>query len=214
MGVILHNANWDLKTILHHEDRAIAAARLSMHPEAKKQLAACLLNKARTLMSEEMDQKQVRKLIQEAEPIVYRYTESRDYERYQFVCNAAMCFAMDGDLDGAQAALDAADAIVFASPDSDLSVAEHLIEEAAPIRIAMDQFNLAEDAVLRAIALCEKHSYMLRGIRFSTAMQSMETVTPLSYPSFTHSVDIVLTADSFHRTFLYRLTGSPPGGSI
>ena len=162
MGVILHNANRDLKTILHHEDRAIAAARLSMHPEAKKQLAACLLNKARTLMSEEMDQKQVRKLIQEAEPIVYRYTESRDYERYQFVCNAAMCFAMDGDLDGAQAALDAADAIVFASPDSDLSVAEHLIEEAAPIRIAMDQFSLAEDAVLRAIALCEKHLEALR----------------------------------------------------
>ena len=59
-----------------------------------------------------------------------------------------------------------------------------------------------------------EHSYMLRGIRFSTAMHSMETVSPLSYPIFTHSVDIVLTADSFHRTLLYRLTGSPPGGSI
>lgn len=162
MGVILHNANRDLKTILRHEDRAIAAARLSTHPEAKKQLAACLLNKARTLMSEEMDQKQVRKLIQEAESIVYRYSESRDYERYQFVCNAAMCFAMDGDLDGAQTALDVADSIVFASPDSDLSVAEHLIEEVAPIRIAMSQFDLAEDALLRAIALCEKHLEALR----------------------------------------------------
>ncbi len=41
-----------------------------------------------------------------------------------------------------------------------------------------------------------------------------QTVTPLSYPIFTHSVDIVLTADSFHRILLYRLTGSPPGGSI
>lgn len=162
MGVILHNANRDLKTILHHEDRAIAAARLSSHPEAKKQLAACLLNKARTLMSEEMDQKQVRKLIREAEPIVSRYTEPRDYERYQYACNAAMCFAMDGDLDGAQAALDAADAIVFASPDSDLAVAEHLIEEVAPIRMALNQFDLAEDAVIRAIALCEKHQEALR----------------------------------------------------
>ena len=162
MGVILHNANRDLKTILHHEDRAIAAARLSSHPEAKKQLAACLLNKARTLMSEEMDQKQVRKLIREAESIVSRYTEPRDYERYQYTCNAAMCFAMDGDLNSAQAALDAADAIVFASPDSDLAVAEHLIEEVAPIRMALNQFDLAEDAVIRAIALCEKHQEALR----------------------------------------------------
>ena len=59
---------------------------------------------------------------------------------------------------------------------------------------------------------------MLRGIPFSTAMQSMETVTPLSYPIFTHSVDIVLTADSFHRILLYRLNhlvvtqGFPDGG--
>lgn len=162
MSVILHNANGDLKTILHHEDRAIAAARLSPHPEAKKQLTACLMNKARTLMSEELDQKQVRKLIREAKPIVSRYTEARDYERYQYVCNAAMCFAMDGDLDDAQATLDEADAIVFASPDSDLAVAEHLIEEVAPIRIAMNQFDLAEDAVIKAIALCEKHLEALR----------------------------------------------------
>ena len=109
-----------------------------------------------------MDQKQVRKLIQEAEPIVSRYTEPRDYERYQFYCNAAMCFAMDGDRDGAHAALDAADAIVFASPDSDLAVAEHLIEESAPIHMAMNQFDMAEDAVLKAIALCEKHLEALR----------------------------------------------------
>ncbi len=162
MAVILHNANRDLKTILYHEDRAIATARLSKHPEAKKQLAACLMNKARTLMSVEMDQKQVRKLIQEAEPIVSHYTEPRDYERYQFFCNAAMCFAMDGDIDGAQAALEAADTIVFASPDSDLAIAEHLIEETAPIRMAMDKFDLAKEAVLKAIVLCEKHPEALR----------------------------------------------------
>ncbi len=162
MGVILHNANGDLKTILHHEDRAIATARLSKHPEAKKQLAACLMNKARTLMSEEIDQKQVRRLIQEADPIVSRYTGPRDYERYQYVCNAAMCSAMDGDIESAQAALNAADDIVFTSPDSDLAVAEHLIEEVAPIRIAMNQLDMAEDAVLKAITLCEKHSEALR----------------------------------------------------
>ena len=37
-----------------------------------------------------------------------------------------------------------------------------------------------------------EHSYMLRGIRFSTAMKSMETVTPLSYPIFTHIETVVL----------------------
>ena len=157
MSVILHNADRDLKTILYHENRAIAAARMSSHPEAGKQLAACLMNKARTLMSEEADPKQVRKLIREAEPIVSRYTEPRDYERYQFFCNAAMCCAMDGDPEGAEAALKEADDIVFSSPDSDLSVAEHLIEETAPIHMAMNQFGAAENAVLRAVALCEKH---------------------------------------------------------
>ncbi len=162
MSVILHNADQDLKTILRHEDRAIAAARLSTHPEAGKQLIACLMSKARTLMSAGLDQPQVRKLIQEAEPLVSRCTGPLDYERYQFTCNSAMCSALGGDPERAQAALEAADAIVFAAPDSDLSVAEHLIEEAAPIRLALNQFILAEASVLRAIALCEKHPEALR----------------------------------------------------
>ena len=95
MAVILHNAGRDVKRGMRHENQAIAAARLSNHPEAKKQLAACLLNKARTLMSEGMDLKQVRKLIREAEPLVMQYTEPMDYERYQFACNAAMLFIWD-----------------------------------------------------------------------------------------------------------------------
>ncbi len=162
MAVILHNANRDLKTILRHEDLAISAARLSSHPEAGKQLAACLMYKARTLMSEEMDQKQVRKLIREAEQIVSLHTGPRDYERYQFLCNTAMCYAMDGDPDRAQSALEEADAVVYASPDSDLAVAEHLIDEAAPILMTMNRYEQAEDAVLKAIVLCEKHPEALR----------------------------------------------------
>ena len=162
MSVILHNECGDLKTILHHEDRAIAFARLSRHPEAKKQLAACMMNKARTLMSVQKDQEQVRRLIREAVPIVQQHTEPLDDERYQFVCNAAMCFAMDGDMDAAQTMLEAADAIVYASPDSDLSVAEHLIEEVAPIRMEMGQSELAEAAVRQAISLCDQHSEALR----------------------------------------------------
>ncbi len=162
MGVILHNANRDLKTILGHEDKAIAAARVSTHPEAKKQLAACLMNKARTLMSEGVRQDQVRKLIQEAEPIVSRFTEPLDYERYQFSCNAAMFFAMEGEAEAAEAMMKAADAIAYASPDSDLSVAEHLIEEAAPFRMEMGQLDRAEDTVTEAINICEKHPEALR----------------------------------------------------
>lgn len=162
MGVILHNANRDLKTILSHEDKAIAAARVSNHPEAKKQLAACLMNKARTLMSERIRQDQVRKLIQEAEPIVSRYTEPLDYERYQFTCNAAMFFAMEGDAEAAQAMMDAADAIAYASPDSDLAVAEHLIEEVAPFRMEMGQLDQAADKVIEAINICGKHLEAIR----------------------------------------------------
>lgn len=162
MGVILHNANRDLKTILSHEDKAIAAARLSTHPEAKKQLAACLMNKARTLMSEGIRQDQVRKLILEAEPIVSKFTEPLDYERYQFSCNAAMFFAMEGDADAAQAMMDTADAIAYASPDSDLAIAEHLIEEVAPFRIEMGQLDLAANTVIEAISVCENHLEALR----------------------------------------------------
>ena len=162
MAIILHNAQRDLKTILRHEDRAIAAAGASSHPEAKKQLAACMLNKATTLMSYEIRQKEVRKLIREAGPIVEQYTGPMDYERYQFNCCAAMCFAVDGDIQAAQRALDNAGAIAFASPDSDLSVAEHLIEQEAPIRIAMRQYDRAEAAVRQAIALCGKHLEALR----------------------------------------------------
>ena len=61
-------------------------------------------------------QEQVRKLIQEAEPLVQEYTGPLDYERYLFVCNAAMFFAMEGETDKAQDMLDKADAIAFASP--------------------------------------------------------------------------------------------------
>ena len=162
MGVILHNANRDLKTILSHQDKAIAAARVSTHPEAKKQLAACLMNKATTLMSERIRQDQVRRLIREAEQIVTQHTEPLDAERYDFVCNAAMFHAMEGDTEAAQAMLDAADAIAYASPDSDLAVAEHLIEEVSPICIEMGQMDQAAEAVIKAIGICEKHPEALR----------------------------------------------------
>ncbi len=162
MAVILHNAGRDEQACLRHEDRAIAAARLSRHPEARKQLAACLMEKARTLMSAETDQRQVRRLLQEAGALIPQCTEAQDYERYQYACNAAMCHAMDGETQQALQQLEAATAIACASPDSDLAIAEHLIEEAAPIRIALQHWEAAEAAVREAIALCEKHPEALR----------------------------------------------------
>lgn len=164
MAVILHNDDeyGNLKKCLQHEDKAIAAARMSTHPDAKKQLAASLLDKATTLLSADMDRKQARKLILEAKPLVERYAEETDYESYQFACIAAMCCAMDGEMEAAESFLNKADCIAFLSPDSNLAIAEHLIEQIAPIRIAMGQVGAAAEAVLQAISLCDKHEEALR----------------------------------------------------
>ena len=164
MAVILHNADElrNLQACLRHEDRAIAAARSSTHPEAKKQLAACLLDKATSLLSADRNRKEARRLIAEARPIVEQFTAPTDYERYQYACIAAMGAAMDGDIDAAEALLNAAHTIAFTSPDSDLSSAEHLIEQEAPIRIAMGQFALAAETVREAIGMCGKHEDEIR----------------------------------------------------
>ena len=68
-----------------------------------------------------------------------------------------MCYAMDGCTEQALQQLEAANAIAYAAPDSDLAIAEHLIEEVAPILIELEQFKNAEDAVIEAIDLCGKH---------------------------------------------------------
>ncbi len=164
MAVILHNADeyGNLTKCLRHEDKAIRVVRLSSHPDAKKQLASCLLDKATTLLSADIDREQARRLVQEAKPLVDRYASAADYERYQYACIAAMLNAMEGDLTEAELLLKAADDIALASPDSDLSVAEHLIEQVAPIRMAMEQYDKAADAVIQAISLCNRHENTLR----------------------------------------------------
>lgn len=164
MAVILHNADelGNLKKCLRHEDQAIAAVRLSAHPDAKKQLAASLLDKAITLLSAGLDRRQARELIREAKPLIEQDAQKTDDVAYRYVCTAAMCFAMDGDMENAEAHLKAADDIAFSASDSDLSVAEHLIEQAAPIRMTMGRWEEAEDAVLQAIGLCERHTEAIR----------------------------------------------------
>lgn len=164
MAVILHNADeyGNLKKCLDHQGRAIAAAKLSSHPDAKKQLASCLLDKATTLLSADMGRAQARKLIMQAKPLIEDNAKPTDYERYQYACIAAMCCAMDGYSGTADALLRSADDIAFGAPDSDLSIAEHLLEQVAPIRIAMEEYEAAEHAILQAIALCDKHEEALR----------------------------------------------------
>ena len=164
MAVILHNADelGNLEACLRHEDRAIAAARLSGHPQAKLQLAACLLEKAVTLLSADRDRLQARRLIDRAGPLIEAGTGPYDYERYMYACTAAMARAMDGDVEAAEAFLDKADTIAFDAADSDLSVAEHLIEQTAPIRAALGQYDAAAKAVEQAIDLCRRHEEALR----------------------------------------------------
>ena len=164
MAVILHNADeyGNLKRCLKHEEKAVAAARVSRHPDAKKQLAASLLDKATTLLSADLDREQARRLIQEAKPLVERYAGETDDVRYQYACNAAMCCAMDGKKEEAEQFLTMADRIAFTASDSDLASAEHLIEQVTPIRIAMEQYDLAEKAVLDAMKLCELHEEAMR----------------------------------------------------
>ena len=73
-----------------------------------------------------------------------------------------MCYAMDSHTEQALQQMEAANEIAYAAPDSDLAIAEHLIEEIAPIRIELEQFKEAEDAVIQAIDLCGKHPEALR----------------------------------------------------
>ena len=164
MAVILHNADQDgnLRKCLYHEGSAIAAAHLSARADAPRQLAACLLDKATTLLSADIRRDEARRLIAAAEPLVEKFAAPTDYERYQLNCVSAMCRAMDGDAASAQALLDAADAIVFGTADSDLSVAEHLIEQFAPINMAMARYARAAAGVREAIALCMRHENIRR----------------------------------------------------
>lgn len=164
MAVILHNADeyGNLKKSLQHEDKAIAAVRASRHPDAKKQLAACLLDKATTLLSANINITQAHKLVVEAKPLIEQYADMTDYETYQFSCIAAMCYAMEGDLQQAKTYLQAADHIAFSSPDSDLAVIEHLLDEDGPILIEMGQLGKAVDAIRQAIDMCNRHQDAIR----------------------------------------------------
>ena len=169
MATFLHNSDkyGNLKKCLDHVDRAIAAARLSSHPEAKDQLAACLLDKATALLSVNRNRREAGKLIREAKTLIDR-SGATDYETYQYNCTAAMYYAMKENEKMAESYLKKADEIAETARDSDLSVAEHLLEQNAEIFIVLKKYDRAEAAVVQAIALCERHpdEIQYREIRF------------------------------------------------
>ena len=171
MAVILHNANefGNLKKVLREEGYAIWYAKLSRKPEAKKQLAGCLLDKARTIISAGLERKEARELLEEARVILEEHASLMDYENYQYHCNAATLEGLDGNLEEAEKHLQATNEIAYAAPDSDKSIVDHLMEEICPIRWIIGQHDLAVEALYEAIRLCEKHeeSFRYREARFN-----------------------------------------------
>lgn len=158
MAVILHNADdlGNLKKCLQHEDKAIAAVHFSPHPDAKKQLATSLLNKATTLLNAGLDMRQCGKLIAEAEPVVKQYAGEYDYERYQYFCISAMYFAVNGETEEAEERLREATRIADSSSDSALAYIEHLLDQAAPILLEMKRYEDAIAITREAISLCDE----------------------------------------------------------
>ena len=159
MAVLTHNAALrdHVKICLRHEDQAIAAARLSKHPDAKKQLAASLLDKTSTLLDAGKDMPQCQRLIAEATPLVKKYTDDSDYERYQFYCISAMYYVMNGQREQSIRQMKEADRIASERQDSPLSyIIEHKLDEEVPIYMAMGDTVTAIALMDWAIEECSK----------------------------------------------------------
>lgn len=171
MAVLTHNAALrdHVKICLRHEDQAIAAARLSKHPDAKKQLAASLLDKTSTLLDAGKDMPQCQRLIAEATPLVKKYTDDSDYERYQFYCISAMYYAMNGQREQSIRQMKEADRIASERQDSPLSYIEHKLDEEVPIYMVMGDTVTAIALMDWAIEECSKREEMsvYRRTRFS-----------------------------------------------
>ena len=174
MATVLHNADiyGSLEECLKHLDSAVFTARVSRHSGAKAQLAACLLDKATVLLSTGTDDGQARALIQEAEPLVLRYTGGYDDERYLYHCIAAMYAAGHGDPDGAEQHLAEATRMADTARDSDLAYIDHLVEQSAWIYRAMKRYDRAAGVLKEAIAICARHPGVNRyyQVRISTCL--------------------------------------------
>ena len=139
---------------LKHEDAAIKQARASRHPDAKKQLAAVLLNKTQTLLETGSKMKLCCQMLEESAQLLHPYPYG--YEHYHFDCVAAMFFAKVGDEETALAHLRRATDNASATKDSMLSLIDHMLDEAAITYIELGRFQDAIDTVSQAIAMCDE----------------------------------------------------------
>ena len=67
---------------LKHENAAIKEARASKHPDAKRQLAAVLLNKTQTLLETQSKLQLCGEMLQEAGTLLQEFGLESDYEKY------------------------------------------------------------------------------------------------------------------------------------
>lgn len=142
------------KKSLKHEDAAIKEARASKHPDAKRQLAAVLLNKTQTLLETESRMKLCGQMLEESAQLLQPYPYG--YEHYHFDCVAAMYFAKVGDEEISLAHLQQATEHADATKDSSLSLIDHMLDEAAVTYIELGRFEDAIKTVSQAIAMCDK----------------------------------------------------------
>ena len=155
-AILLHNEKGDdaADDCLRHEEEAIRAARASDHPDARAQLAACLLNKVITLMSAGRQFRECGRLVEEAGGLVDRHAGEYDYVRYEYLCTSAMYRAVKGDREGSAAQLREADRLAEETADSPLGYIEHLLEQVAPILLNQGDPDGAVAAAQRAMDLC------------------------------------------------------------
>ena len=157
MAVLLHNRDGGkaLRTCLRHEDAAIAAARLSAHPDAKKQLCGALLDKVTSLLDAGRDMPACERMMAEVAALMARDIGENDYERYQGLCITAMYHAMRGETERATACIDEATHFALVTADSAMAYIDHLLDQAAPILLQMGEGDRAIAAVREAISLCD-----------------------------------------------------------
>lgn len=148
------------KECLKHDDAAIDEARASKHPDARKQLAAVLLNKTQTLLETESKMKRCWQMIVEADELLAGYPYG--YEHYHFDCVAAMYYAITGNESEALQHMHRATEHVEATMDSPLSLIDHLVDEIAVAYIQLERYQDAIDTVIRAIELCNENESIRR----------------------------------------------------
>ncbi|MBQ9008347.1 MAG: AAA family ATPase [Clostridia bacterium] len=146
---------------LKHEDAAIREASASRHPDARRQLAAVLLNKTQTFLETRSMMHLCGEMLNEAGLLLKGEPES-DYERYHYDCVSAVYYAMIGDEKSSLAHMRSATKHADEGKDSPLAFAEHLLDEAAVTFIELDRLTDAIDTVKEAIAICDEHEDIRR----------------------------------------------------